>query len=131
MLRGASAGGKKIAAETVLDFDDPQVAVELDLTFQTLLDGGGINPFLAMNAREAAIAIVADFCLRRRSEQRGSSIESVENDKNRPGFGRATAPEHGDRTDGLRPPDQGRNENVGAQPHVIAPRGRTVSPTPA
>lgn len=70
----------------ILDVDDPQVGVELAFARDVLSRIGSVDPLPVMQTREAAHAVIAGLALRRRTENRHTSVETIKNNEDRTGF---------------------------------------------
>ena len=86
---------KKIAARSVLDFDDPEVGIEFYLARKIGLDHSIRRRSLLETCREAAVGAAAGIegALRRRPEQIRRAVEPADTHENGAGFFRA-APAH-------------------------------------
>lgn len=86
-ILGAGSEVEKVATGPILDVNDPNVGVEGDLALQTDANRRRIQPVFGVHPRPQTLhAIVADFTLRRRTEQSLLSIQTVDDDKDGAGF---------------------------------------------
>lgn len=76
-----------MATGAILDINDPDVGIEGHFALQTRAHGEPVEPFLGMHARPQTLdAVIADFALRRGTEQSLPPIETIDDNKNRARF---------------------------------------------
>jgi hypothetical protein len=95
-IRAGSRGDmEKTAALPVLRLDDPEIRIKTDLAGEFLFGFDRIDPRVAMEPREQTFVAILHFALRRRSEQRGETVEPVDLNKDRAGFRSTPAAQYG------------------------------------
>ena len=121
---------ENIAALPGFDIDDPQVGIELAFAGDELGCGGGVDPFVVVQAREAAHAVIARLALRRRAEARHPAVETIENDEDGASLLRAAFAQGRERALDGAAAQIGGNPDVGAKArnaHGIAIEARAES----
>jgi hypothetical protein len=81
---------EKMTAEAILDFDDPEIDIEVEFAFKPRLDRAGIEPIFFMKSSKKAYAVI-DFARRRRAKQGGVTIKPVDLYENGASLCRAAA----------------------------------------
>ena len=105
---------EKTAALPVLRLDDPNIRIKTDLAGEFLFGFDRIDPGVGMEPREKPVLAILHFAPRRRSEQRGETIQPVDLDKNRAGFRGAPAAQHGKGAFTRAASEIGRHPKIGA-----------------
>src|ERR1700677_5400534 len=103
-----------------LDFNNPEVGVKGDLSFEPRLGFGGTDQWPRMRPGKHSVYAARRLSrerLRRRPIERRASIEMIHFDENSTGLRRAPSAQDGAHPLYSAPTQIGRDPNVGSQPH--------------
>ena len=114
---------KKVAAISILDFDDPQVGVESEFLAKAVFGAGRIDPLFVMQTTPQAISgRHRHIGLRRGPEHRDAPVEPVDLDEDGARLSRAATAQNRAGAYRITSPQIGRDPEVGPQPHRLLDR---------
>jgi hypothetical protein len=107
---------EKMATEAILDFDNPEIDIEVELAFKPCLDGAGIEPILFMKPGKKAYTVI-DFARRRWAKQGRLPIKPVDLHENGASLCRAAAAQISGRALYAAAPQIRGNPHITSQSH--------------